>query len=278
MLLISIMPRSYFIPRFCAPAFIAMAAGFPLVAQETAALPATLPKAEEVQSKLAQWVKTRQLISEESSAWAAEKATLTGLNEVRLRESGQLDEFIAAAGERVSEIDGKRAAFEKEETELKAWRGEMEKRVAELEAQIRPLLARFPLPLRLKVEDALIRLESPDPDQPLQNRSRDLLLVLQAYLDFQNSLTVDSDIREINGARREVTLLYLGMSQAWYVDGEGKYSGYGVPTDTGWVWTEDNSIAARIRSALDMQARRAAPAFVKLPLAPGNSGTPSESK
>ena len=278
MLLISNMLTFQPITRFCAPAFLALAAGFPLFAQEAPAPETPLPKAVEVQSKLEQWVKTRQLISEESSGWAAEKATLAGLNEVRLRESGQLDEFIAAAGTRVTEIDGKRAAFEKEETDLKAWRSELEKRVAELELQIRPLLPRFPLPLRLKVEEALIRLESPDPDQPLQNRSRDLLLVLQAYLDFQNSLTVDSDIRDIAGARREVSLLYLGMSQAWYVDADGKYGGYGVPTDNGWVWTEDNSIAARVRSAIEMQARRAAPAFVKLPLAAGTSGTTPESK
>ena len=147
-----------------------------------------------------------------------------------------------------------------------------------LEQQIRPLLPRFPAPLRGKVEEALIRIESPDPDQPLQNRTRDILLVLQAYLEFQNSLTVESDIREIAGARREVEILYLGTSQAWYVDIDGKHSGYGIPADSGWTWTEDNSIAPRVRAAIDIQARRAAPTFVELPLARGSSGTSPEKK
>ena len=80
------------------------------------------------------------------------------------------------------------------------------------------------------------------------------------------------------GARREVDILYLGMSQAWYVDAEAKYAGYGVPGETGWVWTEDNSIATSARSAIDIQARRATPAFVKLPLARGTSISSQESK
>ncbi len=278
MLLISEMRSSCLTAYLFSSALFATAAGFPLAAQESSALDASLPKSSELQTRLEQWVKTRQLISEESAAWTAEKATLAGLNEVRLRESGQLDEFIAAAGDRVTEIDGKRAALSKEESDLKTWRREMEKQVAALESRIRPLLPRFPAPLKGKVEEAIIRLESPDPDQPLQNRTRDILLVLQAYLDFQRSVTVESDIREVTGARRELHILYLGMGQAWYVDNEGKYSGYGVPSASGWSWTEDNSIASRVRTAIDIQARRVAPAFVELPLAKVSPGSVPETK
>ncbi|GEM_PF-471154 len=273
MLLINNMLPARLIVRFFAPALLVQVVITPLVAQEPVAPQPPLPGAVEMQSKLEQWVKTRQLISAERAAWEEEKATLAGLSEVRLRESEQLDDFIAAAGARVAEVDGKRTAFAKEEADLKAWRAVMEKEVASLEQQIRPLLPRVPLPLRGKVEEALIRLESPDPDHPLQNRARDILLVLQAYLDFQNALTVDSDIREIAGARREVSILYLGMAQAWYVDLEGKHSGYGIPSNKGWIWTEDNSIASRVRAAIDIQARRAAPAFVKLPLTRGTANT-----
>lgn len=278
MLLINNMPPVRFIVRCFASALLVMAAAAPLAGQESAPAGEPLPKAGEVQSKFEQWVKTRQLISEERAAWEVEKATLAGLNEVRLRESEQLDEFITAAGARVAEIDAQRSRFAEDETALKAWRSAMEKEVTSLEQQIRPLLPRFPAPLRGKVEEALIRLDAPDPDQPLQNRTRDILLVLQAYLDFQNTLTVESDIREIAGARREVEILYLGISQAWYVDIDGKHSGYGVPGDSGWIWTEDNSIAPRVRSAIEIQARRAAPTFVELPLARGSSGTNPETK
>ena len=250
----------------------------PLAAQENSASDPSLPKAKEVQGKLEQWVKTRQLISEESAAWSAQKATLANLNEVRSRESKQLDEFIAAAGTRIAEVDEQRAALAKDETGLKTWRAEMEKQVAALEKRIAPLLRRLPPPLHRKVEEAAIRLEAPDPEAPLQNRARDILLVLQAYLDFQNTLTVDSDIREIDGTRREVSILYMGMAQAWYVDIDGKYSGYGIPSDNGWVWTEDNSFAPRVRAAIDIQRRSATPSFVTLPLAQAHSDSTPETK
>ncbi len=272
------MNRLLSIPCLRVSASLAVAAAIPLAAQETTPADSPLPPAKEVQGKLEQWVKTRQLISEESAAWSAEKATLANLNEVRSRESKQLDEFIAAAGTRIAEVDEQRAALAKDETGLKTWRAEMEKQVAALEKRIAPLLRRFPPPLHRKVEEAAIRLESPDPEAPLQNRARDILLVLQAYLDFQNTLTVDSDIREIDGSRREVSILYMGMAQAWYVDIDGKYSGYGIPSDSGWSWTEDNSFAPQVRAAIDIQTRHVTPTFVTLPLAKAHSDSTPEIK
>ncbi|HQW29773.1 MAG TPA: DUF3450 family protein [Verrucomicrobiales bacterium] len=261
--------------RYLRPLWLFLAV---MVTHEVVAQDSALPGAVEVQSKLEQWVKTRQLISEEASDWATEKATLAQLNEVRKRESEQLDEFVKAAGQRVNEIAGKRAAFVKEESDLKAWRSELEKRLTELASQLAPLLPRFPPPLREKIEESLLRIESPDPDAPLQNRTRDVLLVLQSYLDFQNTFTVYSDVREIEGARREIDILYLGMTQAWYVDAEGKHSGYGYPTDTGWQWAEDATIAARVRAAIEIQTKRATAAFVELPISKANPNAQPEEK
>ncbi len=237
---------------------------------------APLPKAGYTQNKVSEWVKTRQLISEESSSWDAEKASLGELNQVRQKEITQLDEFIAAAGERVADLASQRDTFAAEEAELKSWRSGLESRIAKAEGALLPLLIRFPPPLREKVEESLIRLESPDPDQALQNRSRDVLVVLQAYLEFQNTLTVDADVREINGERREIEILYAGLTQAWYVDSSGNFSGYGYPGAEGWVWVEDGSISARVREAIEIQSRRAMPAFVELPF--GKEATNPQAK
>lgn len=230
------------------------------------------PKAADLQNKVTEWVKTRQLISEESAAWQSEKASLSDLNTIRTKETEQLGEFVKLAGSRVEELAGKRATFTKEESDLKAWRSELERKVVELESGLRPLIALFPPPLREKIEESIIRIEAPDGEQPLQNRARDILLVLQTCLEFQNAITVDTEIREIAGERREVEVLYLGMTQAWYVDASNKHSGYGVPGKGNWEWTEANSIASRVRSAIEIQSRKATPAFVELPLSNGVSG------
>lgn len=260
----------------------AVSTGFPFLAALTlcaAISPAKaqekekpFPSPTEVQKKATEWVLTRKLISEEDAAWQGEKASLADLNAIRLKETEQLEEFVKLAGSRVEELAGKRATFTKEESELKAWRAELERKVVELETGLKPLIADFPAPLRDKIQESLIRIEAAEVDQALQNRARDILLVLQACLEFQNAITVHTDVREIDGERREVEVIYLGMTQAWYVDASNKHSGYGVPGSGAWEWTEDNSIASRVRSTLEIQTRQATPAFVELPLSNGARG------
>lgn len=246
------------------------AATVPLTAQEASPPPAdpaavTTPAAV-LQEKTREWIETRRLIGEETAAWQGEKASLADLNAIRAKETAQLDEFVKAAEVRVEELGKKKAALAKEEGDLKAWRAKLDADISGLEADLRPLLKGLPAPLREKIQESVVRLESPEPDQPLQNRARDVLLVLQACMEFQNALTVDTEAREIGGERREVEVLYLGLTQAWYVDASGRHSGHGVPGEAGWIWTEDQSIAAQVRSAIEIQARRATPAFVELPL------------
>ncbi len=235
-----------------------------------------LPNAGEVQATLKQWVLTRQLIARERAGWTEEKESLADLNEVRLSEMKKLGEFSKAAGSRIAEIDEKRKQFSAEKAELLSWRRELKTQIKVLENELRLLIPLFPLSLRSKVEEAIIRVESPDPERPLQHRTRDVLLVMQACLNFQNTITLDRDIRSIEGEDREVEVLYMGLNQAWYVDQTGKYSGYGTPGLKGWVWTEEAALAVAIRQAIAVQSRQATPAFVTLPFS--NAAATSVSK
>ncbi len=233
-----------------------------LAAQQEGPLPA--PGA--VQETIEQWVDTRKTISVERSEWQAEKTTLEGLNQIRRKESEQLGEFAAAARERVTELAGKREDFATEEQQLKAWRKALETEIEEFEKRLRPLVSQFPPPLRAEVNEAAIRLEAIDTTAPLQNRVRDILLVVQAWQDFHNSITLDSELREIDGQKREVKLLYLGMSQAFFVDTSGRYAGFGVPTAEGWKWSEEKALAPRIQLAIEVHSRSETPQFVRLPV------------
>lgn len=238
-----------------------------------------LPNAGKVQVELKQWVLTRQLIARENSNWQSEQETLSDLNEVRQREIGQLKEFSEAAGKRIDEIDKQRKKIVAEESELKVWRRSLKSQVTLLESELRPLISLFPVPLRAKVEESLARIEEPDAERPLQNRMRDVLLVMQEYLNFHNTITLDADIRAIDGEDREIEVLYMGLTQAWYVDQTGQYSGYGVPGSDGWVWTEAPALATAVRQAIAIQSRQATPAFVRLPISnTSNSDSVTEGK
>lgn len=233
---------------------------------------ALLPSAVEVRTKLEQWVLTKQLISAESASWDSKKANLGELNELRRQEIDQLKTFAEAAGERVTELAGKREAFAEEEKNLKSWRRELESTVGNLEDRVRTMIPVFPEPLRDEVAEVIARLEESGgvEEAPLQQRARDVMMVLQAYQKHQNEITVLTEIRELGGQRREVEVLYLGLNEAWFVDTSGRFSGVGQPTASGWQWREDSSLASRVRQAIELQARRAEPGFVTLPI----SGAP----
>lgn len=225
-----------------------------------------LPKASAVQTALKQWVLTKQLISQEQADWAVAKESLADLNVVRQRESKQLAEFKKAATSRIAEIDRKRKGFSQEEAALKSWRRDLKKQISGFESELKDVLPLFPAPLKAKAQEAIDRLQSNDPDRALQERIRDVLLVMQAYLNFQSVITLDADLRSMDGQQREVDVLYMGMSQAWYVDQTGKYSGVGMPGAKGWAWTEVPALAVAIRQAIKVQSRQATPTFVRLPL------------
>lgn len=233
-----------------------------------------LPAASETQTALKEWVRTRQLISRESADWQEQQKTLEFLNELRQLEIENLEDFVQSAGDRVKAIDKQREAYIAEEAELKAWRRELSGQITKLEDKLRPHIPFFPPPLRAKIQDAVIRFEEDQADRPLQHRARDVLLIMQAYQDFQKVITMDADIRLIDGKKREIEILYLGLTQAWFVDPSDRYSGYGLPTTEGWDWIDDTSLAPSVRRAISILSRQEAPAFISLPIANGTALKP----
>ncbi|NNE90636.1 MAG: DUF3450 family protein [Verrucomicrobiales bacterium] len=234
-------------------------------AQDPAAKPeSTDPKL--VQEKLRQWVDVKKTISAEKADWEAKKTTLADLNELRKQEIGNIDELIEAAGSRLADAEKRRVELLTEEEELRAWRADFQKTVDALETRIVQLARRFPPPLTEKLDDALARLHTTEEETPLQNRFRDLVAILAEAGNFQNTITVDTDLREIDGKQIEVDVLYLGLTQAFFVDRAGKNAGIGHPGDDGWTWQPVNRLAGEIRQAIAVQRKESPPAFVELPI------------
>ena len=97
---------------------------------------------------------------------------------------------------------------------------------------------------------------------------------MQAYQAFNNNITLDADVRPIDGEKREIEILYLGMTQAWFVDQSGKYAGYGVPSPDGWIWVDAPALAAPVRQAIEIQTRQSPPDFISLPITNGGTANP----
>ena len=110
----------------------------------------------------------------------------------------------------------------------------------------------FPPPLREQLDAAVERLESEDrPAAPLQNRYRDVLAVLIEAGNFQSRLTLDTELRELDGETVEIEVLYFGLASAVYIDRSGETCGIGKPGNDGWTWTPQAGLATSVRKIID---------------------------
>ncbi|MDZ8118154.1 DUF3450 family protein [Pontiella agarivorans] len=221
---------------------------------------------ETVQEKWLERIEIQKTISAEAADWEAEKQQLTNLNAIRLKEIEQLDQLLARSKTLRTEnrklLENKQAEAE----EFSERRRQLAQRIDAFEKKLLPLVRKLPAPLseKLSTEIALLG----QPDRPLQDRYRDLTVILTEIGDFNATLTLDTEIRETEDGRSEVDILYLGLARAWYVNRTGTRAGYGIPTSNAWKWTEDPSLAGQVRSAIAIASKQDPPAFTALTLHP----------
>lgn len=239
-----------------------LAAGATGFAEEAEAL---TPSALEKKSELI--FEAKQSLSQESASWAEQKVLFERLIEIREKEIAEIDKFTESARERIDEVTRKRSELESEEKERAAWRKDFEKKVEALEEALTEVIALLPPPVKKEAGVAITRFKEnvPDDQVSLQERFRTVLTILSAARDFDSKLSIDSEVREFDGKRYQLSVLYLGLDQAWFVDESGEIAGMGQPTPSGWVWTEERRLASRIRAAIDINQRELPPSMVSLP-------------
>ena len=100
----------------------------------------------------------------------------------------------------------------------------------------------------------------------LPERFQNVLGILDVINKSNNEITLSYEVRELAGGRpSQVRVLYVGLSQAYYVgsDGEG---GIGRPEDDGWRWEPSSAVAGDVLTALEIVQGKHTPAFVPLPV------------
>jgi hypothetical protein len=59
--------------------------------------------------------------------------------------------------------------------------------------------------------------------------------------------------------------MYFGLGIAYFVNESGTVAGFGSPSQNGWIWKRDDSLAREIATGVDMLNNQAMPRFLKLP-------------
>lgn len=223
---------------------------------------------ENTRATLEKWVETRKLISQEQRDLALSKQTLNDRIELVQREIESLHEKSAQAKKSIEETDRKRADLSAENEKLKAASESLGETLAMLEKRTGELLKRLPEPLRDRVKPLSHRLPADGrlSALSLSERFQNVIGILNEVNKFNREITMTSEVRSLpDGTSAEVTAMYVGISQGYYVGANGSVAGVGLSTASGWEWKPDNAAAPHILQAIAILKNEQIATFVQLP-------------
>jgi hypothetical protein len=243
--------------------FFALLGGLLLVTSSFAQEPIA-----DTRTALQKWVETRQLTSKLRADWAADKELLLESIKMFEREVKNLDELIAKVDTGNGQVAKERSEQEKLEAQYKETLEKVKALVLNLEKKTLTLSKTFPPPLAEKLDTFVKRIPEDAAATKLTagQRLQPLVAILSEADKFNNAITVASELRKNEaGNTVQVRTMYLGLSQAYFTDKEGKFAGVGTAGADGWKWANDASLAPVITKAIAVYENEQPAAFVSLP-------------
>ncbi len=247
---------------------LALQLGGTALAQEVS----TREQVETTREAMARWVETRKVISQEQRDIVLGKEVMVERIELVKREIDNIRQRITEAHQSITDADKRRAELLQQNDQLKASSAALAANVGELENRTLKLLARLPEPIRERVKPLSQRIPAAgtaatEIKLSLGERYQNVVGILNEVNKFNREITLTSELRQLpGGSSAEVAAVYLGVGQGYYVSGNGNLAGYGRPTEEGWTWTADNTIAAQVGQMLAIMKNEQVASFVRLPI------------
>lgn len=229
----------------------------------------TVGDVDNTRTALEKLVETRRIISQEKRDFELGKEMLSARIELVGREIESLRGKISETENGLTEADKKRAELIAENEKFKDVSNSLFGTVTKLETGTKELLKRLPYPIRERIRPLSHQFpENPDEtEMSLGIRFQNVVGVLNEVNKFNREITVTSEVRELpDKTSAEVTVLYIGIGQAYYVNGNGDVAGIGTTSPEGWIWIPANEAAAGISKAIAILKNETAAAFVRLPI------------
>ncbi len=225
--------------------------------------------AAEARDTLDRWVETRRQQADEESRWRQQEAFLRQSLTLLGEEKALLEDRLTGLRETTGVQRERREALEAENEALRAAADRFQTALNALETETAAFARYFPRPLADRVQTQINRLGTGgDAASTLPHRFQALLGILGEANRFHQTVTVVREaVPRPDGSQAEVTVLYLGLAQAWFVNDTGDFAGRGLPAADGWAWRPDPAIAASVQRAVAIQENRRAAELVTLPFA-----------
>ncbi len=218
---------------------------------------------------LEKWVETQRIISLEKRDLALAVEMLNERIGMVQREIESLRTKITESEAGIAEMDAKKAGLMEENDKLKQASASLGDTIAALEDRTRRLLARLPDPIRERVKPLSQRLPEKGAETKLSiaERFQNTVGILNEVDKFNREISLASEVRTLpDGTSVEVTAVYIGIGYGYYASANGTVAGIGTASETGWIWTPNNTVAPQVRDVIAILKNEKVASFVQLPV------------
>lgn len=226
----------------------------------------------QTRSIVKEWVQAEQVLSAEQAQWHQERALIKDMITVLDKETESLREIIKDNEASLTQADEQRASLLETRSSLHEKRKLITQFLENTEPVIHALETRLPTPLQQQLAPFFIKLpqDSKTTDLGIAERMQVALAILDAIRAFDRKMTVAHELHsDEQGSPYEVTTLYIGLGQAFYISAQD--AGIGTPTQTGWKWESQPKLHSSIQKAITMiEGNTHDIGFITLPLTVSN--------
>lgn len=184
--------------------------------------------------------------------WNERKQQLENRVTLLDREAGVLKEMLEEASGDVSEVDERRQELTAEQQKLEEQQTRMESAVERAVIRLQALAIRIPPPLEKDWQKGLEQLSREE--MTLSEKLEKILSLSKSAEQFERRIALHRDVMPLPAQDQslrnvQVTQIYMGLSQGWYVNSAGDRFGYGYADADGWHWqhmTEQHQEAGEV--------------------------------
>ena len=214
-------------------------------------------------------LETQRLISKEANDWRVGKEIMQERIDLIHRECETLKERIAQTKKDREESESKLAELKARNDLLKNSTTCLQKDIKALEFRVLALMHRTPEPVRQRVAPLTQRIPSNPKETKLSlsERYQNVIGVMNELNKAAREIAVGSEVRTLkDGRQTEVTVFYIGLSQAYYVNEKSGLAGVGKLGENGgeWIWEEQNDLVVPVSTLLGIYRGEKPAAYVPL--------------
>ena len=224
---------------------------------------------EAAKQNLAKWLETERLVTKEEQDWRVGRELIQERIDLIRRESQALKERIAQTKKDMEEAATKTAELKTQNELVRVGTKSLADDIKPLELRTLAMLPRTPEPVRLRVAPLTQRIPT-NPKEcklTLSERYQNVVGTLNELNKATRELSVSGEVRQLaDGRKVEVSVFYIGLAQAYYVNEKSGVAGAGLVGRYGWMWEEHNDLVSPVSRVLAIYRGEAPAAYIPLPV------------